>query len=65
MFALGEGAIYAVCWEVSSLATAICNTSLFQVAMKRVRSLLELEYDVQAEKKGNDVMWAVFEAFSK
>ena len=33
--------------------------------MKRVRSLLELEYDVQAEKKGNDVMWAVFEAFSK
>ncbi|CAB3408509.1 unnamed protein product [Caenorhabditis bovis] len=35
------------------------------VAMKRVRSLLELDYDAQAEKKGNDVMWAVFEAFSK
>lgn len=33
--------------------------------MKRVRSLLDLDYDQQAEKKGNDVMWAVFEAFSK
>lgn len=36
--------------------------------MKRVRSLLELDYNVEGEKKGNsctDVMWAVFEAFSK
>ncbi|WKX91013.1 hypothetical protein Q1695_009674 [Nippostrongylus brasiliensis] len=41
------------------------KTKLIKVAMKRVRSLLELEYDAQAEKKGNEVMWAVFEAFSK
>lgn len=39
--------------------------STFKLAMKRVRSLLELEFDGEAEKKGNDVMWAVFEAYSK
>ncbi|EPB71817.1 GPP34 protein [Ancylostoma ceylanicum] len=47
------------------IKSVVVHSSLFEVAMKRVRSLLELEYDVQAEKKGNDVMWAVFEAFSK
>jgi len=33
-----------------------------------VRSLLETDYDAETEKKPNashDVMWSVFEAFSK
>lgn len=36
--------------------------------MKRVRQLLELDYEAETKKKpnsSNDVMWAVFEAFSK
>lgn len=36
--------------------------------MKRVRSLLELDYDAESEKKRDpcvDVMWAVFGAFNK
>jgi hypothetical protein len=36
--------------------------------MKRVRSLLELDFEAEAEKKPNpshSVMWAVFEAFNK
>ena len=36
--------------------------------MKRVRQLLELDYEAETKKKANashDVMWAVFEAFSK
>ncbi|GMT30426.1 hypothetical protein PFISCL1PPCAC_21723 [Pristionchus fissidentatus] len=41
------------------------NDADYEAAMKRVRSLLDLDYDSEAEKKGNEVMWAVFEAFSK
>lgn len=40
----------------------------YELAMKRVRSLLELNFEDEAEKKAtpsHDVMWAVFEAFSK
>jgi hypothetical protein len=36
--------------------------------MKRVRSLLELNFEDESEKKPNPshgVMWAVFEAFNK
>ncbi|CAB3408510.1 unnamed protein product [Caenorhabditis bovis] len=51
--------------DVLENAFAPLNDQDYEVAMKRVRSLLELDYDAQAEKKGNDVMWAVFEAFSK
>ncbi|VDK55842.1 unnamed protein product [Cylicostephanus goldi] len=51
--------------DVLENAFAPLSDQDYEVAMKRVRSLLELEYDVQAEKKGNEVMWAVFEAFSK
>ncbi|VDM85753.1 unnamed protein product [Strongylus vulgaris] len=51
--------------DVLENAFAPLSDQDYEVAMKRVRSLLELEYDAQAEKKGNDVMWAVFEAFSK
>ncbi|VDK82052.1 unnamed protein product [Litomosoides sigmodontis] len=40
----------------------------YEIAMKRVRSLLELDYDAESEKKRDscvDVMWAVFGAFNK
>lgn len=35
--------------------------------MKRVRSLLEMEFDAESvkDKKNVDVMWGVFEVFSK
>lgn len=51
--------------DVLENAFAPLSDQDYEVAMKRVRSLLDLDYDQQAEKKGNDVMWAVFEAFSK
>ncbi|GMR56100.1 hypothetical protein PMAYCL1PPCAC_26295 [Pristionchus mayeri] len=41
------------------------NDADYEAAMKRVRSLLDLDFDAEAEKKGAEVMWAVFEAFSK
>lgn len=40
----------------------------YELAMKRVRTLLELDFEAEAEKKPNSchsVMWAVFEAFNK
>lgn len=40
----------------------------YEVAMKRVRTLLELDFEAEAEKKPDGchgVMWAVFEAFNK
>ena len=40
----------------------------YEVAMKRVRTLLELDYEAESQKKeggATDVMWAVFEAFNK
>jgi len=53
--------------DVLENAFAPLSDQDYEVAMKRVRSLLELDYDAEMEKKGstNDVMWAVFEAFSK
>ena len=40
----------------------------YELAMKRVRLILESEYEAETQKKPNachDVLWAVFEAFSK
>lgn len=51
--------------DVLENAFAPLSDQDYEVAMKRVRTLLELEFDGEAEKKGNEVMWAVFEAFSK
>uniref|UniRef100_A0A915B1R1 Golgi phosphoprotein 3 n=1 Tax=Parascaris univalens TaxID=6257 RepID=A0A915B1R1_PARUN len=54
--------------DVLENAFAQLSDQDYELAMKRVRSLLELDYNVEGEKKGNsctDVMWAVFEAFSK
>lgn len=38
----------------------------YEVAMKRVRELLDLEFDAESMKEGaNELMWAVIAAFSK
>ena len=38
----------------------------YEVAMKRVKSLLELDYEAEAAKPNTcELMWAVFEAFNK
>jgi Golgi phosphoprotein 3 len=54
--------------DVLENAFAPLSDQDYELAMKRVRGLLELEYEAESEKKVNachDVMWAVFEAFSK
>ncbi|VDM38035.1 unnamed protein product [Toxocara canis] len=54
--------------DVLENAFAQLSDQDYELAMKRVRSLLELDYEAEGEKKGtacSDVMWAVFEAFSK
>ncbi|VDK41864.1 unnamed protein product [Anisakis simplex] len=54
--------------DVLENAFAQLSDQDYELAMKRVRSLLELDYEVEGDKKGStssDVMWAVFEAFSK
>lgn len=54
--------------DVLENAFAPLSDQDYEVAMKRVRSLLELDCHAESEKKGNpcvDVMWAVFEAFNK
>jgi len=54
--------------DVLENAFAPLNDTDYELAMKRVRQLLELDYEAETKKKpnaSNDVMWAVFEAFSK
>ena len=54
--------------DVLENAFAPLNDQDYELAMKRVRQLLELDYEAETKKKANpshDVMWAVFEAFSK
>ncbi|MFH4979998.1 hypothetical protein AB6A40_006707 [Gnathostoma spinigerum] len=54
--------------DVLENAFAPLSDQDYEVAMKRVRSLLELDFDAESAKKNSsstDVMWAVFETFSK
>lgn len=38
----------------------------YDLALKRVRELLDLDYEVESQKEGtNELMWATFEAFNK
>jgi Golgi phosphoprotein 3 len=47
-------------------AFAPLNDDDYDVAMKRVRDLLDLDLEAEAAKeKANEVMWAVFAAFIK
>jgi len=54
--------------DVLENAFAPLNDQDYEVAMKRVRSLLDADFGEESIKKANaseDVMWAVFDAFSK
>lgn len=55
--------------DVLENAFAPLSDQDYELAMKRVRTLLELDYGAESDKKGSnpavDVIWAVFEAFSK
>ncbi|VDN53358.1 unnamed protein product [Dracunculus medinensis] len=54
--------------DVLENAFAPLSDQDYEVAMKRARFLLELDFANESNKKGNasnDVMWGVFEAFSK
>ncbi|PAV75030.1 hypothetical protein WR25_06360 [Diploscapter pachys] len=53
--------------DVLENAFAPLNDQDYEIAMKRVRSLLEMEFDAESvkDKKNVDVMWGVFEVFSK
>ncbi|VDD85813.1 unnamed protein product [Enterobius vermicularis] len=55
--------------DVLENAFAPLSDQDYELAMKRVRTLLELDYGAESERKGfnssTDVVWAVFEAFSK
>ena len=52
--------------DVLENAFAPLNDDDYDVAMKRVRALLDLDLEAEAAKeKTNEVMWAVFAAFIK
>ena len=52
--------------DVLENAFAPLNDDDYDVAMKRVRDLLDMDLEAEAAKAGtNEVMWAVFTAFIK
>lgn len=60
--------VLAYASDVLENAFAPLSDQDYELAMKRVRTLLEADNDVETQKKPNpchDVMWAVFEAFRK
>lgn len=52
--------------DVIENAFAPLNDDDYELAMKRVRELLELDFEVESSKGNtNELMWAVFSAFNK
>ena len=52
--------------DVLENAFAQLNDDDYEVAMKRVRELLDLDYELEAGKpNANEVMWATFAVFTK
>lgn len=52
--------------DVLENAFAPLNDDDYEVAMKRVRELLDLDFEAEAAKtNANEVLWAVFMAFTK
>lgn len=52
--------------DVLENAFAPLNDDDYEVAMKRVRELLDLDFETEASKaNANEVLWAVFMAFTK
>ena len=58
--------IVAVLAASSANAFAPLNDDDYDLAMKRIRDLLEADLEAESSKQGaNEVMWAVFTAFLK
>lgn len=52
--------------DVLENAFAPLNDENYEVAMRRVKTLLDLDFDVESQKQGScELMWAVFESFNK
>lgn len=52
--------------DVIENAFAPLNDDDYEVAMKRVRELLDLDFETEAAKtNANEILWAVFMAFTK
>lgn len=52
--------------DVLENAFAPLNDDDYEVAMKRIRDLLELDYEHESLKPNtNELLWAVFAAFTK
>lgn len=52
--------------DVLENAFAPLNDDDYEVAMKRIRDLLELDYEQESLKPNtNELLWAVFAAFTK
>lgn len=52
--------------DVIENAFAPLNDDDYELAMKRVRELLDLDFEAEAAKpNANEILWAVFMAFSK
>lgn len=52
--------------DVIENAFAPLNDDDYEVAMKRVRELLDLDFETEASKpNANEILWAVFMAFTK
>ena len=53
-------------WPTVQTSLKMPSLDDYDVAMKRVRDLLDLDLEAEAAKeKTNEVMWAVFAAFIK
>lgn len=51
--------------DVLENAFAPLNDEDYELAMRRVRELLDLDYEVAAKASTNEIIWAVFMAFTK
>lgn len=52
--------------DVIENAFAPLNDDDYELAMKRVRELLDLDFETEASKpSANEILWAVFMAFTK
>lgn len=51
--------------DVLENAFAPLNDEDYELAMRRVRELLDLDYETAAKASTQEIMWAVFMAFTK
>lgn len=51
--------------DVIENAFAPLNDEDYDLAMRRVRELLDLDFEAAAKASSNEIIWAVFMAFTK